>query len=147
MKKCPKCRTLNPITATECDGCGVIFAHIRNNSSPSLNRDCPFNDHGQVCGKIGSMSDGTKGSGPWYCSDHFWKLKGYPDRKDSREYLSYRERWMKEHDQPYEKAGTDSCGNLRSVAEEASILYQRLRSGELGKRTRQPGDDDEDIAA
>jgi len=75
--KCPKCGARNATGSKECDGCGVIFKDIRNDQ-PAIDLNCPFNDHGRVCGKRGSLSDSTLGGGPWYCPEHFWLLKGRP---------------------------------------------------------------------
>ena len=77
MKICPKC-SFPSTSHTECDKCGVQFGDIRGkNGMPTASLDCPWNDHGAICGVRGSLSDGTHGEGPWYCSPHFWKLKGY----------------------------------------------------------------------
>ena len=75
---CPKCHSPNKSGEKECVSCGVIFSDIRSgrNSAPTPNLDCLWNDHGVVCGERGSMSEGTLGYGPWYCSKHFWMLKG-----------------------------------------------------------------------
>lgn len=142
MKRCPKCKTLNPLGSTECDGCGVIFADIRGSKQPSIDRLCPWNDHGHVCGLVGSLSDATNGSGPWYCAKHFWKLKGYPERAGTGEHVSVRDRWYEENEQDYEPAKLDGAGKFRSVAEDAKLLHARLTSGELGKRMREPGEDE-----
>ena len=68
--KCPKCKFVNLDGATECADCGVQFAHIRGGRGyraqvDRIDRTCPWNDHGQVCGLVGSLSDATNGSGPW----------------------------------------------------------------------------------
>lgn len=39
---------------------------------------CEWNDHGMSCGCRGILSPGTAG-GPWYCREHFYKLRGYYD--------------------------------------------------------------------
>ena len=44
--------------------------------SPDEKLRCPWNDFGSVCGKRGSLTDSTLGEGPWYCPEHWWKLKG-----------------------------------------------------------------------
>ena len=141
--KCPKCKTINPPGATECDSCGVIFADIRGNKERSVDRLCPWNDHGHVCGLVGSMSDATNGSGPWYCSRHFWQLKGWPlkDADDAKPHISYRERWYAERGLPYEPPKLDCPVPWRPVAADAVDLYARLRDGTLGPRQREPGED------
>ena len=80
--KCPQCPHANPTAATECEKCNVILADAQRNRRRSeqpdeIDRYCPFNDHGQVCGKYGTCSPSTDGSGPWYCSEHWGKLR-YP---------------------------------------------------------------------
>lgn len=40
---------------------------------------CEWNDHGLSCGCRGILSPGNLGHGPWYCREHFYKLRGYPD--------------------------------------------------------------------
>lgn len=108
--KCPKCHTVNPAGAKECDQCGVQFADIRKPEQPGIsawkvheagdiadrlqwletpdregryakpktlvNSRCAWNDHGYRCEVAGSLSDSTTGSGQWYCSVHYWQLKG-----------------------------------------------------------------------
>lgn len=37
---------------------------------------CPWNDHGYTCGRVGCISDSTNGTGPFYCPEHWWKLRG-----------------------------------------------------------------------
>lgn len=81
MKICPQCNFPSK-SENECDKCGVQFKDIRGKRSadkmPPIDRFCPFNDHGNVCGKVGSISDSTLGYGPWYCSEHYWLLKRPP---------------------------------------------------------------------
>lgn len=36
---------------------------------------------GQRCSLKGWMSEGQNGCGPWWCSDHFWRMKGYAEKK------------------------------------------------------------------
>ena len=67
-----------------------------------INLNCPWNDHGEICGKRGSISDGTNGLGPWYCSDHHWRLKGVTLMAKVAQPMSYRERWYLERNRPYE---------------------------------------------
>lgn len=38
---------------------------------------CCWNDFGVPCDKVGHMSTGTTGDGPWYCRDHFADLMGW----------------------------------------------------------------------
>ena len=92
--KCPKCDWPTTEEATECDSCGVVFADIRTKTGgDTANRDplmrlkvgdhyvdlqCAWNDHGYRCHLKGCVSDSTTGSGPWYCSEHYWYgIKGW----------------------------------------------------------------------
>lgn len=129
--KCPKCDWKNLDKATECTSCGVQFADIRPGSAANtkydkIQRTCPWNDHGQICGLIGSLADSYLG--PWYCSTHYWQLKGWPLKAGpATSHVSYRERWYAEHNLP----------------------YQPPKSGNLNKLTpaREPGDDEDYVQA
>src|SRR3990167_4462321 len=101
MRICPKCNFPSK-SESECDHCGVQFADIKRQSKDKIDRTCPWNDHGLICGLVGSLSDTTNGQGPWYCSKHWWKLKGYPERAGHQEHVSTRDRWCHEHRQAYE---------------------------------------------
>lgn len=94
--KCPKCKFVNPPHATECGDCGVVFAHIAPKPD-KIDRTCPWNDHGNICGLVGSLSDNTNGQGPWYCAGHFLKLKGWPAKAGTDAPTPYRDRWYQEH--------------------------------------------------
>lgn len=124
--KCPKCRHVNKDDAKECEDCGVVFAHIRGGrgKEDTIDRTCPWNDHGSICGVVGSLSDSTNGQGPWYCSKHYWKLKGYPDAViGAAKAPSFRKRWYADHERDYEPP---KKGNLDALI-----------------RKREPSDDDE----
>lgn len=45
-------------------------------ANPTSHLECPWNDHGIICGKRGSLSDSLNGAGPWFCVEHYWQLKG-----------------------------------------------------------------------
>ena len=110
---CPKCKGV-----LEDDGtcsCGYNIKP-RRGEVRAINRNCPWNDHGNICGVVGSMSESTNGEGPWYCSDHFWRLKGYAKKTGSR-HVSYRERWYQERKLPYEPAKLENDGNMRRVTD------------------------------
>jgi hypothetical protein len=126
--RCPKCKTPNPTGATECDGCGVGFADIRRGDS-SVDLQCVWNDHGYRCVEKGSMSDGILGYGPWYCSDHFWRLKGHPVRHGTG-HTSVRQRWYEERGLPYQPP-PKGFGSVR-IPERAPM--------------RQPGEDEREAA-
>lgn len=42
---------------------------------------CEWNEHGVICHYRGILSPGNLGYGPWYCREHFYELRGYPDMK------------------------------------------------------------------
>ena len=130
MKKCPKCKTPNPLGLGECGNCGVIFADIRSDGQQEVARPCPWNDHGDICGKVGSLSNATNGSGPWYCPEHYWQLKGRDISQPALTVprLSYRDRWYAERGLTYEPPKKNPA--LQIVG-----------------RMREPGEDDEGIAA
>lgn len=108
---------------------------------------CPWNDHGDICCEPGIISDVVNGQGPWYCSRHYWKLKGWPEKSRAQveagiaRHVSVRDQWYLDNKQPYEPPKLEADGHFRSVAKDSVGLYARLRSGELGKRMREPGED------
>ena len=135
----------NPL---EDDGsCKMCPAGNKRRQSPAdrIDRTCPFNDHGLICGLIGSMSDTTNGQGPWYCSRHFWKLKGWPEKSAAefensiKTHVTVRERWYQEHGEENQPPSMEPAGVLSPMASPG--LVERLRAGELGRRTREPGED------
>ncbi len=148
--KCPKCKFVNLAGAAECADCGVQFVDIRGGRgyrapADKIDRACPFNDHGNLCGLVGSMSDRTDGTGPWYCSRHYWKIKGYPETSRAEyeaslaNHVTVREQWFKDRDQPYEPPNLDGTATFRPMA--SGDLVERLQSGQLGRRGREPGED------
>lgn len=156
--RCPKCQYVNPPEAKECHDCGVVFSHIRGGKGyripvDKIDRACPFNDHGNICGLVGSLADSTNGQGPWYCSRHFWKLKGWPETSRAEfeaslaNHVTVRDRWYQENDQPPVPTNLDGTAYLRPMADPDGLLLARLRSGKLGKRSREPGEDDDFIQA
>src|SRR5260221_4461804 len=42
---------------------------------------CEWNEQGATCPHRGILSPGNLGYGPWYCREHFYELRGYPDMK------------------------------------------------------------------
>ena len=130
---------MNVHGAKECADCGVVFSDIRGGRGAPKQRDnvdrtCPWNDHGQICGLVGSLSDATNGSGPWYCARHYWQLKGWPQRASDDAHISYRERHYAEIGKPYKPPVLGDIGHWRSVGQLAPP-----------PRHREPGDDDEPI--
>ena len=132
--KCPKCKAINLAGAKECKDCGVIFADVRGLRQQETNLCCPWNDHGHVCGARGSMSDTANGQGPWYCSEHYWRLKGSPIDHSAPTPKSYRERWYAERGLPYEASPIRDFPPFKCVGREIETIQ---------RRAREPGDDDE----
>ena len=114
MKICPKC-SFPSESSTECDKCGTQFGDVRTAKTEKIDLYCPFNDHGKVCGKRGSVSDSVLGAGPWYCSEHYWQLKGR---------IMHAER-------------TPMPSELREKLKHWTAAYG------LPPRAREPGDDDD----
>ena len=140
--KCPKCGgTRNPADR-ECGDCGVVFKDIRGGRGSRsfdapVDRNCPWNDHGQICGDIGSVSDATNGSGPWYCSRHYWQMKGYGDVGAAVPA------------KPFDHAAY--CAELGLDIREKQMAFIRdiLKNGKIGKGgtkpMREPGEDEDFI--
>lgn len=99
MSLCPKCNDILSIGARAC-ACGWRQEPKRE-GGPDLT--CPWNDHGQTCGRRGSLSDALNGMGPWYCSEHYWRLKGRFVVHADKPLTPYRERWYRERDREYEE--------------------------------------------
>lgn len=123
--KCPKCNAANPPGATECESCAVQFKDLKrgSRSAPVINLNCAWHSG---CGLRGSMSDCTNGAGPWYCSEHYWLLKGQKPRLNPP--VSYRETWYRQHKTADQLPGT---GNV----------------GDYAPAIREPGEDSEEQAA
>jgi len=86
MRICPECN--NPMKQHDkCETCGWSRTVERSNGNPYrhgikigdrwIDKQCAWNDHGQQCPDYGSMSQGTSGEGPWYCSRHYAALMGW----------------------------------------------------------------------
>ena len=130
----------NPL---ESDGsCKMCPAGNKRRTAPTdkIDRACPWNDHGNICGLVGSLSDNTLGTGPWYCSRHWWKLKGYPERAGA-EHTPYRNREFPNSPSP----NLDGTSHLKPMADKNGDLMRRLHSGLLGHLSRQPGEDLDDL--
>lgn len=64
---CPSCGGMREADGKSCS-CGWRVGKAKSDAH-QINMFCP------VCGERGSMSDGLRGQGPWYCSEHWWQLK------------------------------------------------------------------------
>jgi hypothetical protein len=91
---------------------------------------CEWNNYGDSCQHRGILSPGTSG-GPWYCREHFYRLRGYKDMEDEGLH-----------------------GNQLPTKPMHSYAVEQLRplvtrtGGSMGKflRKREPGQDDEEAA-
>ena len=137
-------------------------------------RLCPWNDHGLVCGMPGSISEGLLGTGPWYCSRHFWLLKGripspVQRRQTDDDVLRESVAFCAEHKLPtkveqraYIRETLPALGRsiVRDIAywqrwavetvanPKASGMARERALGFLAKHpAREPGQDDEEVAA
>lgn len=146
-KYCPRCS--QPLEDDgSCPGCSYGHKRQQQVSAKTVNPECPWNDHGLRCNRLGSMSDATNGAGPWYCGRHYWKMRGIDVKETEGENENYRARWYRERGLLYQPPKLEHFPPFKCVAVDAGALLMRLQSGELGpKRLRQPGDDDEEIAA
>lgn len=63
--------------------------------------------------------------------------------------MNYREAWYRDNKLPYEPPKLEDMPPFRCLGVAANDIYGRITKGELGpgKRAREPGDDDEEIAA
>ena len=68
--KCPDCGDPLPAKATSCS-CGWKAPQERKRYADPLAHVCAWTTGGQRCQNPGSLSEGTKGDGPWYCAPHF----------------------------------------------------------------------------
>lgn len=117
---CPECDRTNKQDAIKCMGCGFQFRKSHNQSSIYYN--CPWSDHGNICGKKGTCASSGNGEGPWYCSRHYWLLTyGIDLGNDLAVAVNKSGAYKLEH-----------CGALKCVAVEAGELYKRLTAGQLG---------------
>ncbi len=129
-------------TNGDCVSCpqGIRKAQGARTPADKVDRTCPWNDHGQTCGNTGSMADSTNGDGPLYCATHYWRLKGWPATARAAFYdlIGYREREHPGAPPP----SLEDAGPLRSVAAGSSELLDRMTTGQIGSRARQPGEDE-----
>ncbi len=84
-------------------------------ASESVDLTCPWNDHGHICGERGSLSDSLNGSGPWYCSKHYWTLKGDPVEKNPKAVPNFRQRWFRENHAEYFPPKLEPCEPFRLI--------------------------------
>ena len=78
FSSCPRCDTELPGDAVSCPCGWRARGEPQAAVGPAL---CCWNDHGEDCKYRGIISPSTNGSGPWYCREHWYELKGYPDMK------------------------------------------------------------------
>lgn len=144
FKYCPHCQA--PLEDDgSCPGCAYGHKRTGSASGKRPSPECPFDDHGRRCNLIGSISDSTTGSGPWYCPEHYWQLKGYPMRKAERRLTP------EESDAKILQEVKDWCAAHKLYSRDQQMAYVRsiLKEGSLAKklmtmpRQREPGEDDD----
>lgn len=130
MISCPDCDKTLMAGAKRCS-CGWT-----EGKEFAIDLCCPFNDHGHICGERGSMSDCTNGAGPWYCSGHYWRLKGIVvTQRTQQTQPSYRLDWYAANKLPYENPKLTGSGYLRHIGSNPPDL----------RVTRQVGEDREEV--
>lgn len=78
---------------------------------------CAWNDHGQTCSHMGCNSNNPQG-GPWYCREHYYRMMGY--------------------------GGMEGKHGNELPTPSHSHAVETLRAA---RKRREPGQDDEEIAA
>lgn len=80
MKRCPtpNCGTALADNATICNDCGwEAPKQPRANALPDpFHLICSHVSQGQRCAEAGTLSENTRGAGPWYCHKHFPPFAG-----------------------------------------------------------------------
>lgn len=124
-RRCPDCDDVLSIDARACQ-CGWRERPlaVRKKGEPEIDLTCAWHSG---CGLRGSISDGTNGMGPWYCSEHYWMLKGQPPRLAEQK-VPYRDRWYAENKKQPEIVMPGDVGTYAPVL-------------------REPGQDDEEREA
>lgn len=126
--KCPKCRAYNPDNATECSECAVLFRDLgsakREERTKFTGHDSNPNDPVcQSCGGVASIYPGVlRGGGRGYCSDCFRRI-GHGAFMGKSEH------------------GSQTLRDLREMLAHTESALEQRRS------RRQPGEDEEEVAA
>lgn len=111
---CPECDK-HLSDPTGCKSCGWIApAKLSRNVRSESDGGCPFNEFGRTCGQPGSISHNLNGTGPWWCSKHFFKLSGR-ELGEPTEPMSYRARWYEKEGKPYEPPAVTSQALKRGI--------------------------------
>ncbi len=81
MRDCPKCS--KPVDGLSCAFCGWVDPTSPAVAVPAIapiheraHLRCSDVFKGQRCAELGSLSEGTKGEGPWWCAKHFPPFAG-----------------------------------------------------------------------
>jgi len=76
MLDCPNCGE-STYDGASCSACRFV---VRGKKLPAphdpSHLGCWFGERGQRCAELGTLSQGTKGEGPWYCTQHFPPFAG-----------------------------------------------------------------------
>ena len=87
---CPTCGT--DIGKNEICSCGWTKAKPRRHREEDgidHSKICAYTYRGEKCQRLGTISAGTRGEGPWYCRDHYFgrEASKEPAKKDWRDQL------------------------------------------------------------
>jgi len=74
MLDCAECGA--PVDGGRCHVCGHVDKTASHASHATVSYLCAAMPAGRQCGKYGSISSATNGSGPWLCVDHHPFTKG-----------------------------------------------------------------------
>ena len=149
MNYCPNCG--NAMSDEKCP-CGYIPGEAKKRKTfddgIDHRKSCSYEFRGEKCQRLGTMSHGTKGEGPWYCRDHFfgrpadnnspsptadWRDKLINDRMNPSDYRqstesrsAYRARMMAEIRAGIAKVGWalpyDKTSQIEADEERAAIM-------------------------
>lgn len=113
-RECPDCGDKIHAKAVSC-ACGWREKPRARSTTPEFDTQCShYSDRGYRCNKPGCVSEGTNGSGPWWCSDHYWiDRRGAQPENLNVPRETYRQRWYRERGLPYQDP---KVGNAKQVA-------------------------------
>src|SRR5580765_5660524 len=124
--KCPKCRLPIPFENTTHDACGWNVAGPDRKPEKTYAL-CEWNEYGEPCQHRGILSPGTAG-GPWYCREHFYKLRGYPDKVRGNEMYDGPKSLSR-----IQAEADDFCETERLYTVEDKMAYVREKMSGFGK--------------
>lgn len=137
---CPKCTVLLELDG-HCSAC--LWKPSQPIVAPSKGKAghtslagqlCAWNDHGAACRARGIVSNGTDGSAPWYCRDHWADLQGHERPKPPKD-------WRNEP-ATYDPAKDSESLGVRQWHQQMRVY---LGKGDV-KIGREPGCDDGELS-